>query len=155
MWYNTSMAKQLTCALVIINEFDEILMGKVTGQPFYDLPKGRTEPGETPEQTMVREVFEEFGYVVDVDLVSDMGEYPYNREKRIHVFFQEVNKSDIDLGQLKCISFFEHHATKVLTPEIDGYAWIPYDKIQQNCSASMIVLLTQRCDLRMNTGNEE
>lgn len=137
------MTKQLTCALIIINEHDEILMGKVTGQNFYDLPKGRSEPDEMPEQAMLRESYEEFQYVPVEGTYRDMGEFPYNKEKRIHVFVQHIKSDDVDMNQLGCISFYEHHATKELVPEISGYAWIPLDQIQRNCSASMIRLLSR------------
>ena len=38
----------------------EVLM--IAGHRAWSFPKGRMEPGETPEQTALREVFEETGY---------------------------------------------------------------------------------------------
>ena len=38
----------------------EVLM--IAGHGAWSFPKGRMEPGETPEQTALREVFEETGY---------------------------------------------------------------------------------------------
>jgi 8-oxo-dGTP pyrophosphatase MutT (NUDIX family) len=54
------------------------------GQRVLALPKGHVDPGETPEQTAVREVREETG--VDAELVEELGEvrYFYQRDgKRI------------------------------------------------------------------------
>jgi len=55
-----------------------------SGQAVLALPKGHVDPGETPEQTAVREVREETG--VDAELVEKLGEvrYFYQRDgKRI------------------------------------------------------------------------
>jgi hypothetical protein len=44
---------------LVINERNEILLIKRRGR--WDLPKGKSEPGESPEQTALREVEEECG----------------------------------------------------------------------------------------------
>ena len=55
---------------------DKILLIKRRTLPFtgyWALPGGRVDPGETVEQTIVREVKEETG--LDVEIVSKIGEY--------------------------------------------------------------------------------
>lgn len=55
---------------------DKILLIKRNTRPFvgyWALPGGRMDPGETIEQTIVREVKEETG--LDVEIVSKVGEY--------------------------------------------------------------------------------
>ena len=55
---------------------DKILLVKRRTMPFkgyWALPGGRVDPGETVEQTIVREVKEETG--LDVTVVSKIGEY--------------------------------------------------------------------------------
>jgi 8-oxo-dGTP diphosphatase len=55
---------------------DKILLVKRRTVPFRDywaLPGGRVDPGETVEQTIVREVKEETG--LDVTIVSKIGDY--------------------------------------------------------------------------------
>ena len=65
-----------TATAIIPNQNNQILLIKRTTPPFigyWALPGGRTEPGETVEQTVVREVKEETG--LDVVIVRKVGEY--------------------------------------------------------------------------------
>ena len=50
-------------AASIVNEHGELLLQEKSGEP-WSLPAGMIEPGETPEQAIVREVGEETGLVV-------------------------------------------------------------------------------------------
>lgn len=52
-------------AAIIKNEKGEILF-QYPGGGFWSLPAGATEPGETPEKAVVREVWEETGLQVQV-----------------------------------------------------------------------------------------
>jgi 8-oxo-dGTP diphosphatase len=65
-----------TATAIIIFSPDKILLIKRATVPFkgyWALPGGRVDPGETVEQTIVREVKEETG--LDVAVVSKIGEY--------------------------------------------------------------------------------
>src|SRR4030043_1215020 len=65
-----------TTTAIITSPPDKILLIKRRTVPFRDywaLPGGRVDPGETVEQTMVREVKEETG--LDVAIVSKIGDY--------------------------------------------------------------------------------
>ena len=65
-----------TATAIIIFSHDKILLIKRATVPFkgyWALPGGRVDPGETVEQTIVREVKEETG--LDVAVVSKIGEY--------------------------------------------------------------------------------
>jgi 8-oxo-dGTP diphosphatase len=65
-----------TATAIITSPPDKILLIKRRTVPFRDywaLPGGRVDPGETVEQTMVREVKEETG--LDVAIVSKIGDY--------------------------------------------------------------------------------
>lgn len=52
------------------------------GKTIWALPKGRVDPGETPEQTAVREVYEETGLVAEVKGLVDQIDY--------HFFWRET-----------------------------------------------------------------
>jgi 8-oxo-dGTP diphosphatase len=65
-----------TATAIIPYPHDKILLVKRRTLPFkgyWALPGGRVDPGETVEQTIVREVKEETG--LDVAVVSKIGEY--------------------------------------------------------------------------------
>jgi ADP-ribose pyrophosphatase YjhB (NUDIX family) len=58
------------CANGIVVENDRVLLGRRAHSPWYGLwgsPGGFTEPGERPEDTVVREVREETGLAVEVE----------------------------------------------------------------------------------------
>jgi 8-oxo-dGTP pyrophosphatase MutT (NUDIX family) len=48
---------------------DKVLLFKRASEAGYDLPFGKRDPGETPEQTAIREVKEETGY--DIEILPD------------------------------------------------------------------------------------
>ncbi len=84
----------------------------------WDFPKGNIEKGELPEQTMVREVWEETGLVgvVPVEGFRKVIDYQYKREgKTIHkqvTFFLAESKVD------RVVLSFEHR----------DYAWLSYEE---------------------------
>ena len=56
---NTQIKEIAASGGVVFNEFNEVLF--IYRRGFWDLPKGKIDPGETKEQTAVREVEEETG----------------------------------------------------------------------------------------------
>ncbi len=81
----------------------------------WDFPKGNVEPGESPEQTALREIKEETG--LNVELVPGFREeveYYYFRQgrrirKRVIYFLARAPSKDVRLS-------WEHK----------GYAWLPF-----------------------------
>ena len=65
-----------TATAIVLFPPDRILLVKRATVPFkgyWALPGGRVDPGETVEQTVVREVKEETG--LDITVISKIGEY--------------------------------------------------------------------------------
>lgn len=105
-----------TAAAIIIKERELILLVKRLTIPFsgyWALPGGRQDPGETIEQTILREVKEETGF--DIKIIKKIGEY---REKGTHdnveydylpvCFLAEIVGGDIQIpiNEISLIKFF-------------------------------------------------
>lgn len=76
---------KVTCGVLFIKE-GKLLVGHVTGQKHWDIPKGKQEEGETVFEAAVREVHEETGIEINEHDLKPLGEYPYRRGKQIYMF---------------------------------------------------------------------
>lgn len=133
--------RKISCGIVIVNEYAEILVGRVTGTPRWDLPKGVMEDDETPVEAAVRECIEEFGLAVDPNVLLDLGRHPYNRDKNIHLFTTYMKKDDIKIDKLYCSSTYKNHYTNKMVNEVDGYDWMPITEIHEWTGVSMTRVL--------------
>lgn len=131
-----------SCGIIILNENNEILMGHVTGNKFYDIPKGLLEENEEPILAAIRECREETSLAFETNQLKDLGLHAYNKEKNLHLFLTHISASSIKIEDLFCDSFFEHYYTKKQTPEVDGFKWISLNEVVENCAKSMGKLLT-------------
>jgi ADP-ribose pyrophosphatase YjhB (NUDIX family) len=83
---------RLGAAAVILDEQERVLLVKHTyGRFNWELPGGATEPGESVEQTVVREVREETGLDVTAERIT--GIY-YDPEHDMHHFVLRCRKRD-------------------------------------------------------------
>ncbi len=140
----------VTCGVMIINEFNELFVAHSTGNKFFDLPKGMKDEGETPLQAVIRECDEETSIVLKPDDLLDLGQFNYNSKKHLHLFLTKVTKDSIKLDELVCRSMFEHPLSKRMLPEADGFKWIEISKesIQANCTKSMFKVLSNYFDFK-------
>jgi mutator protein MutT len=117
-----------TATAIIPHGNNQILLIKRLTPPFigyWALPGGRSELGETQDQTVVREVQEETGLIVEV--VSKVGDYyeqgvqggyEYNYEPACYVVKPvggELKKQDSEIAEIRAFSLdalpplaFEH-----------------------------------------------
>jgi 8-oxo-dGTP pyrophosphatase MutT (NUDIX family) len=89
-------------------------------------PKGWIDPGETPEQTAVREVREETG--VRAEIVRFVGEVPYladGEERQVAYFLMRVADAPewSEHGGLDAGCFLVHEVEQVLTFENNRALW--------------------------------
>lgn len=86
-----------------------------------NFPGGKIEPGETPEEAIVREIKEELDTEVEVIELLDTVEYDYpNFHLSMGCFICKIKSGDLVLK--------EHEAAKWLTKDTLGSVeWLPAD----------------------------
>lgn len=136
------MAKAISYGVLILNEHDQMLLAHVTGQKFWDIPEGAAEPDEQPAAAALREVFEETGLRLNPQHLQVLGLHLYLPGKDLYLFRTTVSSVECDIAACRCTSFFEHHRTGALHPEVDDFRWIDVHAIESLCTPRMAALLT-------------
>lgn len=126
-----------SCGTLVINDRHEILLCHVTGTTHWDIPKGMQDPGESTIEAAMRELKEETGLVFDPVLFEEIGDFDYQKHKRLHLYKVQAPKTLDSLDHLVCTSHFPHHATGKPTPEMDGFRWASRSEIRELCAPRM------------------
>lgn len=119
----------ISCGTLIMDYDDNILLGKSTGNDFWDIPKGIMDSGESFIDTAVRECKEEFGLDLPRDKMKDIGLFDYNRYKMLYLFQLKVEELP-DTSVCYCSSFFDLDDARYL--EISDYGVFNIDDAIQN-----------------------
>jgi 8-oxo-dGTP pyrophosphatase MutT (NUDIX family) len=138
--------KRLSCGVVIVNTDCELLLCHVTGQNHWDLPKGGIDIGETPLQAALRETREECGLRLSAEALADLGRFEYTTKKNLHLF--GICMPRFDLADLRCESHYIDRYTHRPMPEMDGFGWFSFDRVESLCTQKMATVLTEKLDLQ-------
>ncbi len=89
----------------------------------WEIPGGKLEIGETPQQCIVREIQEELAVQVTADRVIDVVEYDYPAfHLTMHCILCTIIQGEVQL--------LEHDDSKWLTKEtLDSVDWLPADRL--------------------------
>jgi len=116
--------KSINVVAAIILQNDKILAtqrgyGEFEGG--WEFPGGKIEPGETPENALVREICEELSIEIIVEKFITTIDYDYpNFHLNMQCFLCSVVKGDLTL--------FEHSDAKWLSIEnLESVSWLPAD----------------------------
>lgn len=87
----------------------------------WEFPGGKMEPGETPQEALIREIREELDTEISVGKLVDTVEYDYPQfHLTMHCFLCTVQSGNLVLK--------EHEAARWLTKEsLDTVEWLPAD----------------------------
>ena len=107
---------------VIITHRNKILLGHVTNNKFWDIPKGIKELNEDFVSCAIREVKEETGLVIEPGPnLKHIGLYQYSHKKNIYLFQYDLPYLP-KLTDLKCTSYFDYQGKEL--PELDKYKYV-------------------------------
>lgn len=140
-----SRQRRLSCGIVVLLESREVLLCHVTGQRHWDLPKGGIHDGETPIEAALRETHEETGLCLGAEALLDIGRHVYTARKNLHLF--ACLSQRIDPHELHCASCFVERISGRSRPEMDGFGWFAFDRIEALCTPKLAALLTRQLDL--------
>lgn len=89
----------------------------------WEFPGGKMEPGESPEDALKREIWEELETKIVVERLVQTVEYDYPKfHLKMHCFLCYIESGSLILK--------EHEAARWLKPEeLDSVDWLPADRI--------------------------
>ena len=122
--------KQIEVVAAIIHDDEGRIFATQRGYGDYrdgwEFPGGKMEPGESPEEALRREIWEELETKIVVERLIQIVEYDYPKfHLTMHCFWCHIESGSLTLK--------EHEAAKWLSIEyLNTVDWLPADKIVVN-----------------------
>lgn len=128
----------VTCGVLVTDGINYLICHPTAGK-WWDLPKGKKDPGESDSETAVREMREETGLCADVSNLEYLGTFSYRPNKDLCLFKWQVDVMP-DPGTLHCTSTF--HSNMQWYPEMDKFAIVDRDACLKLVNPSMCKVLS-------------
>lgn len=119
--------KQIEVVAAIIHDKEGCIFATQRGYGDYkdgwEFPGGKMEPGESPEQALRREIWEELETEIIVEWLVKTVEWDYPQfHLTMHCYWCHVNSGSLTLK--------EHEAARWLSPDqLDNVDWLPADQV--------------------------
>ena len=121
----TEEVKQIEVVAAIIHDDEGRIFATQRGygdfKDWWEFPGGKIEPGETPEEALIREIHEELSTEISVDEFLCTVDYDYPKfHLTMHCFFCSLVSEALHLN--------EHEAARWLEQdELSSVQWLPAD----------------------------
>lgn len=118
--------KQIEVVTAIIHDGDGQIFATQRGygewKDYWEFPGGKIEAGETPEEALQREIWEELDTKIVVERMVETVEWDYPKfHLKMHCYLCQVASGNLTLN--------EHEAARWLhTYELDSVDWLPADR---------------------------
>ena len=117
--------KTINVAAAIIRDGDRVFAAQRGYGDYKDLwefPGGKVEPGETPQEAIIREIREEFGAGIAVDALLTEVEYDYpGFHLHMSCFLSRLTEGELSLKEHIASGWFA-------AGELGTVAWLPADR---------------------------
>ena len=128
-------AKDVTCG-VLYRYGDKFLICHATLSPWWSIPKGVRNSGETLAEAAVRELREETGIVLKPEDLSLKGVFPYKKDKDLALFEYKATEP-LDTEHLVCVSFYENETLGKRLPEVDRFKMVDLREAKEKLNGSL------------------
>ena len=118
--------KRIEVVAAIIHDADGRIFATQRGygefKDYWEFPGGKMEPGESPEEALKREIWEELETRIVVEGLVTTIEYDYPTfHLTMHCFWCHVESGSLTLKEHEAARWLQAH-------ELDSVDWLPADK---------------------------
>jgi 8-oxo-dGTP pyrophosphatase MutT (NUDIX family) len=133
---------RVAAGVLFFDEHDRVMLVKPSYKPYWDIPGGYVEPGESPRAACQREVLEELGIRVPVGdmLAVDWAPHPAEGDKMLFIF----DGGTLADEQLAAIQFEDNEITEFTFATPDDIERLTIPRLARRLHAAVTAGVQQR-----------